>query len=66
MHRPFGAGQAYFATSRVKLLVGMHIIRPGPEMELVDIDADLFTAHNHQLNAVEAEMKVPEEDRNVF
>jgi len=26
-------------------------------MELVDIDADLFTAHNHQLNAVDAEMK---------
>ena len=46
-------------TSRVQQFEGLLIIKPDPfdDMGLVDIDASLFTAHNEQLAAVDAEMK---------
>lgn len=55
--KPFGAGQAYVATSRVTSLTGLHIIEPDEHLKIVDVDETLFTAHNHKLAAVDDEMR---------
>ena len=54
---PFGAGQAYVATSRVTSLAGLHIIEPDERLKIVDVNKTLFTAHNQKLKAVDVEMR---------
>ena len=54
---PFGAGQAYVATSRVTSLAGLHIIEPDERLKIVKVTETLFTAHNQNLKAVDDEMR---------
>ena len=54
---PFGAGQAYVATSRVTSLAGLHIIEPDERLKIVKVTKTLFTAHNQNLKAVDDEMR---------
>ena len=53
----YGPGQAYVALSRVTRLQRMHVIKihPVAEPPLVNVDASIFTAHNHALTAVDHE-----------
>ena len=56
--KPFGSGQPYVATSRVRLFNGLIIVLPDglEDMGVVELSEALFTAHNDQFQEIKIEM----------